>query len=168
MNLCSDVSEMCDTCAQIKPDPGLGKSPLHQLKVNKRFQVCAIGIMSPLPCTDTGNELLQIIFQNSLSRLHYRITPRLQGLTEFICRYGAKYIATWVVNLCRTYLQKLVSLNLVFISQNFFDCFSVTVSGSRGQMAYFCCCSDWKASIKPRLLFSRAGYASWGLSISSV
>ena len=26
----------------------------------------------------------------------------------------------------------------------------------------------WTASIKPRLLFSRAGYASWGLSLSSV
>ena len=26
----------------------------------------------------------------------------------------------------------------------------------------------WTASIKPRLLFSRAGYASWGLSFSSV
>jgi len=26
----------------------------------------------------------------------------------------------------------------------------------------------WKASIKPRLLFSRAGYAFWGLSLSSV
>ena len=25
----------------------------------------------------------------------------------------------------------------------------------------------WTASIKPRLLFSRAGYASWGLSLSS-
>jgi len=26
----------------------------------------------------------------------------------------------------------------------------------------------WTASIKPRLLFSRAGYASWGLSLSAV
>ena len=26
----------------------------------------------------------------------------------------------------------------------------------------------WTASIKPRLLFPRAGYASWGLSLSSV
>ena len=26
----------------------------------------------------------------------------------------------------------------------------------------------WTASIKPRLMFSRAGYASWGLSLSSV
>jgi len=26
----------------------------------------------------------------------------------------------------------------------------------------------WTASIRPRLLFSRAGYASWGLSLSSV
>ena len=26
----------------------------------------------------------------------------------------------------------------------------------------------WTASIKPRLLFSRTGYASWGLSLSSV
>jgi len=29
-------------------------------------------------------------------------------------------------------------------------------------------CRWWTASIKPRLLFSRAGYASWGLSLSSV
>ena len=29
-------------------------------------------------------------------------------------------------------------------------------------------CYWWTASIKPRLLFSRGGFASWGLSLSSV
>ena len=72
----------------------------------------------------------------------------------------------------------------------FWSCSSLVMNGPQGSWSVHVCCLHvkmefcscargrqwcgiihyrwWTASIKPRLLFSRAGYALWGLSISSV
>jgi len=88
--------ELCDTCAQIKPGPWLGKSPFQHIKVNKRFQVCAIDIMGPLPCTDNGNEYILFVtdyfskFVKSFALPnHTALTVAVKIVTEVICRYGA-------------------------------------------------------------------------------
>ncbi|WAR30546.1 GIN1-like protein, partial [Mya arenaria] len=53
--------ELCDLCAQVKPGPGLGTSPLKQIKSSQRFQVCALDIFGPLPLTSNRNEYILVI-----------------------------------------------------------------------------------------------------------
>ena len=51
----------CDMCARAKPGPGLGKSPLHQFRINEVMHCVAIDILGPLPLTQNGNEYIIVL-----------------------------------------------------------------------------------------------------------
>lgn len=51
----------CDKCAQAKPGPGLGKSPLMQFRVTAPMQIVAVDIFGPLPITENGNEYIIVL-----------------------------------------------------------------------------------------------------------
>ena len=51
----------CDACARVKPGPGLGKSPLHQFRVNEVMRCVAIDIFGPLPLSENGNEYIIVL-----------------------------------------------------------------------------------------------------------
>ena len=44
----------CDACARVKPGPGLGKSPLHQFRVNKVMRCVDIDKFGPLPLSENN------------------------------------------------------------------------------------------------------------------
>ena len=85
----------CDLCAQGKPGPGVGKYPLKQVKVSRRFQVVALDIFGPLPLTDNSNEYIVVIgdyFTKYIEAFaipnHTALTVAEKLVTEVICRYG--------------------------------------------------------------------------------
>ena len=51
----------CDPCARVKPGPGLGKSPLHQFRVNEVMRCVAVDIFGPLPLSENGNEYIIVL-----------------------------------------------------------------------------------------------------------
>ena len=53
--------KQCDSCARMKPGPGLGKSPLHQFRVHEVMRCVAVDIFGPLPLTENGNEYIIVL-----------------------------------------------------------------------------------------------------------
>ena len=51
----------CDPCARVKPGPGLGKSPLHQFRVNEVMRCVAVDILGPLPLSENGKEYIIVL-----------------------------------------------------------------------------------------------------------
>lgn len=85
----------CDMCAQCKPGPGVGRSPLRQIKVSRRFQVIALDIFGPLPLTDNSMEYIVVVsdyftkFTEAFALPnHTAQTVADKLVTEVICRYG--------------------------------------------------------------------------------
>ena len=85
----------CDMCEKCKPGPGVGKSPLKQIKVSRRFQVIALDIFGPLPITDNSNEYIVVIadyftkFTEAFAiPNHTALTVADKLVTEVILRYG--------------------------------------------------------------------------------
>lgn len=77
----------CDLCAQAKPGPGLGKSPLQQFRVNEIMQCVAVDIFGPLPVSENGNEYIIVL-----------------------CEYFSKWVDAWAVpnHKAQTVADKLV------------------------------------------------------------
>ena len=48
-------------CAQAKPGPGVGKSPLEQFEVSHPLQCVAVDISGPWPITDSQNEYIVVV-----------------------------------------------------------------------------------------------------------
>ena len=85
----------CDLCARCKPGPGLGRFPLKQIEVTRRFQVIALDIFGPLPISDNGMEYIVVIgdyFTKFIEAFalanHAALTVADKLVTEIICRYG--------------------------------------------------------------------------------
>ena len=51
----------CDMCARAKPGPGLGKSALHQFRINEVMRCVAVDIFGPLPLSENGNEYIIVL-----------------------------------------------------------------------------------------------------------
>ena len=86
----------CDMCAKCKPGPGVGKSPLKQIKVGRRFQVIALDIFGPLPLSENLMEYIVVIadyftkFTEAFAiPNHTAQTVADKLVTEVICRYGS-------------------------------------------------------------------------------
>lgn len=85
----------CDICAQCKPGPGLGKSPLRQSRSCAPLERIGIDIVGPLPITQDGNEYI-IVLGDYFSKWkeaypvpdHTALTVADKVITEFICRFG--------------------------------------------------------------------------------
>ena len=85
----------CDMCAKCKPGPGIGKSPLRQIKVSRRFQVVALDIFGPLPISDNSMEYIVVIadyftkFTEAFALPnHTALTVADKLVTEVVLRYG--------------------------------------------------------------------------------
>jgi hypothetical protein len=85
----------CDLCARCKPGPGVGKSPLQQFSVSRRFQVVAIDICGPLPISDSNNEYIMVVgdyftkWKEAFAipdQTAFTVADKL--VTEVICRFG--------------------------------------------------------------------------------
>ena len=85
----------CDMCARAKPGPDLGKSPLHQFRVNEVMHCVAIDIFGPLPLTQNGNEYI-IVLGDYYSKWvdawavlnHTAQTVADKIITEFFTKFG--------------------------------------------------------------------------------
>ena len=94
----SDIArwvKSCDKCAQAKPGPGLGKSPLSQFRVTAPMQSVAVDIFGPLPITENGNEYVIVLgeyfskwFEAWAAPDHTALTVADKIVTEFITRFG--------------------------------------------------------------------------------
>ena len=86
----------CDMCAKCKPGPGVGKSPLKQIKVGRRFQFIALDIFGPLPLSENLMEYIVVIADYFTKSTEAFAIPNQTAqtvadklVTEVICRYGS-------------------------------------------------------------------------------
>ena len=87
--------KQCDSCAKVKPGPGLGKSPLHQFRVNEVMRCVAVDLFGPLPFTENGNEYI-IVLGDYFSKWvdawavpnHSAQTVADKLVTEFFTKFG--------------------------------------------------------------------------------
>ena len=97
-NITDSVKRWCTSCdlgAKGKPGPGVGKYPLKQIQVTRRFQVVALDIFGPLPRTEDGNEYIVVIGEYFTKYIEAFALPNHTAMTvadilvtQIICRYG--------------------------------------------------------------------------------
>lgn len=85
----------CDVCARAKPGPGLGKSALHQFRVNEIMRCVAVDIFGPLPLTEDGNEYIIVLGDYYSKWVDAWAVPNHQAQTvadkivvEFFTKFG--------------------------------------------------------------------------------
>ena len=85
----------CDICARAKPGPGLGKSALHQFRVNEIMRCVAEDIFNPLPLTEDGNEYIIVLGDYYSKWVDAWAVPNHQAQTvadkkvvEFFTKFG--------------------------------------------------------------------------------
>ncbi|MEW8092744.1 MAG: reverse transcriptase domain-containing protein [Candidatus Thiodiazotropha endolucinida] len=87
--------KQCDVCARAKPGPGLGKSALHQFRVNEIMRCVAVDIFGPLPLTEDGNEYIIVLGDYYSKWVDAWAVPNHQAQTvadkivvEFFTKFG--------------------------------------------------------------------------------
>ena len=85
----------CDICAQVKPGPGLGRSPLRQFVVNAPMQCVAIDISGPWPISVNQNEYIIVVgdyftkwHEAYPCRDHTALTVADELVSKFFSRFG--------------------------------------------------------------------------------
>ena len=84
-------------CTSKKPGPGLGKSALHQFRVNEIMRSVAVDIFGPLPLTEDENEYIIVLGDYYSKWVDAWAVPNHQAQTvadkkvvEFSTKFGCR------------------------------------------------------------------------------